>query len=393
MRRAQTSRSLLVALGAILVTTLLLAPGAVCLFAQSPELIVDILTTPNRYWNKVVVIKGHVRSVASNPPGTNRGSYVLRDASDSDLTVLSDALPAPGKEYTVTGTVEQVTPDDTVPCLREMSRRLGIEAMPAPTRPQAQPAPAPTPPVATTPAPSPIATPPPVQAAAPEPAPVAAAPAGAATPVPAPAAASNNVLVYALVGVVAIFSLVLVVLFWPRRMPAVPRGPAQLGASKPPPPPMIPAAARPAQAQAAGAAADPVGATRLVGAGRSGAAAGADPKATELFMDLGAELVVTDGPDRGRHFPLTKPRVAIGRSGGRHNDVLLSDDTVSREHARIVYNPADKTFRLVNESNTNPVRVNGAAIESVLVQDNDNIQLGATSLRFKKLWSAAGSAS
>src|SRR5271166_3927808 len=87
------------------------------LYAQtaSPELIVDICSAPHRYWNKYVMIKGHVRSVIANPPGTNRGSYVLRDSSDADITVLTTDLPAQGKEYTVSGNVEQTSPDAKVP--------------------------------------------------------------------------------------------------------------------------------------------------------------------------------------------------------------------------------------------------------------------------------------
>ena len=97
-----------------------------------------------------------------------------------------------------------------------------------------------------------------------------------------------------------------------------------------------------------------------------------------------------DGPDRGKHFVLTKPRIGIGRSGSRQNEVTLTDETVSREHAKIIYSSSDQSFRLINESSTNPVKVNGNAAESVLLQDDDVIKLGASSLKFKKVWSPAG---
>jgi hypothetical protein len=42
--------------------------------AQSQDLIVDINTAPNRYWNKPVTLKGHVTRVTPDPPGTNRGA-------------------------------------------------------------------------------------------------------------------------------------------------------------------------------------------------------------------------------------------------------------------------------------------------------------------------------
>ena len=118
-----------------------LAVGAACLLlaapparSQSRELIVDILTTPSKYWNRTVVLRGHVRRVTPNPPGTNRGMYLFRDSSDQDLMVETNDLPAQGKEYTVTGRVEQVGPDTLVPVLKETRRSLGIDA-PAPKPP------------------------------------------------------------------------------------------------------------------------------------------------------------------------------------------------------------------------------------------------------------------
>jgi pSer/pThr/pTyr-binding forkhead associated (FHA) protein len=108
------------------------------------------------------------------------------------------------------------------------------------------------------------------------------------------------------------------------------------------------------------------------------------PKATEVFFDLGAELAVTDGPDRGKHFNLTKPAITIGRSGARQNDVTLSDASVSREHAKIIYSAAEKTFRLINESATNPVRLNGNAVDTALIKDGDTLQLGSTIFKFNK---------
>ena len=101
-------------------------------------------------------------------------------------------------------------------------------------------------------------------------------------------------------------------------------------------------------------------------------------------MNLGAQLSVSEGPDRGKQFPMTKPVVTLGRSGGRQNDITLSDSTVSREHAKIICSTAERTFRLINESTTNPARLNGNAIDTVLIKDGDSLQLGATVLKFSK---------
>jgi len=124
--------------------------------------------------------------------------------------------------------------------------------------------------------------------------------------------------------------------------------------------------------------------TRFVPPG-SGPAAGPDPsKPTEMYLDLGAELVAVEGPDQGKHFKLTKPKVTIGRPGSRQNDVTLADDTVSREQARIVFDRADNSFTLFNEGETNLARVNGASVESAVLRENDIVQFGATTLRFRK---------
>ena len=75
-----------------LVLILLLAPGAALLAQQ--DLIVDILTTPNNFWNKPVTLKGHVVRVTPDPPGTSRGRFTFRDQSDRDIEVMTSDLPA-----------------------------------------------------------------------------------------------------------------------------------------------------------------------------------------------------------------------------------------------------------------------------------------------------------
>lgn len=348
-----------------LAMTLLFGPSVLApLHAQSTQLIVDLLTTPQKFWNTTVVVKGHVRTVTPNPPGTSRGTFVFRDSSDSDITVATTELPSVGKEYTLTATVEQETPDATVPVLHEVTRRVGVIALPA--------APNAAPKVPKDAAPAPPATS--------APAPVTAAPAAAPAPTLAPltpepvsdaAAGLSTTMIYSLLGVIAILSLGLILAFRPKRAepPMVELEPRVIvqGSRSMPQLPGAPRAVEPAADLA----------TRFVAPKPVAPAA-----ATTIFVDLGADLVVAEGPDSGKKFPLTKPRITIGRHGGRANDVELIDQSVSREHAKIIYNPTDRTFNLINESVTNPVRVNGTAVESALLQPNDMIQLGSTALKF-----------
>lgn len=90
--------------------------------ARPVDLIVDVLTRPNKFWNKTVTLRAHVVSVKPDPPGTNRGSYKFRDNSDRDIDVMTGDLPAVGTEFFVYGTVLQLTIDTKVPVVQEDAR-------------------------------------------------------------------------------------------------------------------------------------------------------------------------------------------------------------------------------------------------------------------------------
>jgi hypothetical protein len=351
------------------------------LYAQtaSPELIVDICSTPHKYWNKYVMIKGHVRSVTANPPGTNRGSYVLRDSSDVDITILTSDLPAQGRDYTVSGNVEQTSPDVKVPVIREFRRVSGSEAAqaPVPRIRRAAPPEEAAPVYRHEPA-QPAAGPPPA-------AQTSAVPAREAPPVvvpPAPAAESSGISTSLLIGIIGLAAVIVIALIVIVLRPKRPAAPVRTSYAPPlatsTPPHIRPPTPPPSTAnRAASASAPPRSvATQVVPPPA--------PKATEIYFDLGMDLVSTDGPDRGKRFPLTKPTTTLGRSGARQNDITLSDGTVSREHAKVIYSTTDKTFRLINESATNPARLNGNPIDAVGIKDGDTIQIGSTILKFGK---------
>jgi hypothetical protein len=99
---------------------------------------------------------------------------------------------------------------------------------------------------------------------------------------------------------------------------------------------------------------------------------------TEVYRSLGAAFKVTGGPDAGREFPIGRTTVLIGRSGRRRNDITLSDSAISREQARLVYSAETKTFTLINESLTNPTRVDGVEINAKELSDGSVIEMGKT---------------
>ena len=357
--------------------------------AQGQDLIVDICTTPNKYWNKAVALKGHVVKVTPDPPGTNRGRYTLRDQSDKDIEIATDDLPAQGKVYIVRGVVQQKKAGDNVPIVQEDNRMLAqpdtpMSAAPAP----AQPAPsaartaAPAAPagkgmtkaeIAETvrnemqkakenqPAPAPAPTPAPTPAPAPAPAPASAS---------APSMMENPMVIGGIV--IAILAIAAIVILAMRKKPEAP-------AYAPPAQTQYPSASMSTTA-APSSSATQVAATQV----SSGSATMVASKGTEVFTRLGGELAVAEGPDRGRTFVIGKPTTLIGRAGQRKNDLELTDGTASREQAKILYNHVDRSFKIVNESTTNPTRVNGSAVDAAVLQDGDRVEFGNTLVKFKK---------
>ncbi len=109
------------------------------------------------------------------------------------------------------------------------------------------------------------------------------------------------------------------------------------------------------------------------------------PTKTQVFLSLGADIVVDKGPDKDKSFPLHLQATTIGRPGNRKNDIELNDDTVSKEQASIYYDSARKTFSIANESATNPTRLNGQPVSGpTIIEDGASIDMGRTVLRLKK---------
>ena len=72
---------------------------------------------------------------------------------------------------------------------------------------------------------------------------------------------------------------------------------------------------------------------------------------------------------------------SIGR--GAHNQIVVSDSTVSTSHARLSVQPEGVT--LTNLLATNGTRVNGVPITSTRLEDGDKIQMGRVCFIFKDI--------
>jgi pSer/pThr/pTyr-binding forkhead associated (FHA) protein len=85
-----------------------------------------------------------------------------------------------------------------------------------------------------------------------------------------------------------------------------------------------------------------------------------------------ALLVVKRGPDAGSRFVLDRPSVSAGRHPG--SDIFLDDITVSRRHAE--FHLENRRFRIVDGGSLNGTRVNGQPVDSTVLANGDEIQIG-----------------
>jgi pSer/pThr/pTyr-binding forkhead associated (FHA) protein len=91
-----------------------------------------------------------------------------------------------------------------------------------------------------------------------------------------------------------------------------------------------------------------------------------------------AVLVVKRGPTVGFRFLLGQTVTSVGRHPG--NDICLDDLTVSRRHAE--FHLRGSEFHLADVGSLNGTYVNRQPIDSVVLGDGDEIQMGKFRLVF-----------
>src|SRR5258706_237754 len=84
------------------------------------------------------------------------------------------------------------------------------------------------------------------------------------------------------------------------------------------------------------------------------------------------QITILTGPQAGRSFQLTKLAVTVGRDPT--NDVVLTDPSVSRTHARILYSQSGWSIEKLTDHNS--VTVNQRDVQQSIIRHNDNIGLG-----------------
>jgi pSer/pThr/pTyr-binding forkhead associated (FHA) protein len=91
-----------------------------------------------------------------------------------------------------------------------------------------------------------------------------------------------------------------------------------------------------------------------------------------------ALLVVKRGPNTGSRFLLDQPVTSAGRHP--NSDIVLDDVTVSRRHAE--FQREDSEFRIVDIGSLNGTYVNRKPVQSAVLANGDEIQIGTFGLVF-----------
>ncbi len=89
-------------------------------------------------------------------------------------------------------------------------------------------------------------------------------------------------------------------------------------------------------------------------------------------------IQIIDADGRISNFPILKDVIVIGRS--EENDVVLPDQSVSRNHARIT--KEEKGYILTDLGSFNGTKVYGKSIQSIRLKNNDQIKIGKIMLKF-----------
>jgi pSer/pThr/pTyr-binding forkhead associated (FHA) protein len=103
-----------------------------------------------------------------------------------------------------------------------------------------------------------------------------------------------------------------------------------------------------------------------------------DAAAVDALPQGSALLVVQRGPGAGSRFLLDKDVTTAGRHAD--SEIFLDDVTVSRRHA--TFTREDDTFTVSDAGSLNGTYVNRDRIDTVLLKDTDEVQIGKYRLVF-----------
>jgi len=94
-----------------------------------------------------------------------------------------------------------------------------------------------------------------------------------------------------------------------------------------------------------------------------------------------AWLAIREGDRVGKRFDITKNGESVGRAAD--NTISLDDSTVSRQHAKIVFE--DGKFLVHDLASANKTKVNGVEAVRQELQDGDEVEFGSVKMVFKRV--------
>jgi pSer/pThr/pTyr-binding forkhead associated (FHA) protein len=111
-----------------------------------------------------------------------------------------------------------------------------------------------------------------------------------------------------------------------------------------------------------------------------GLAAQLDPSDSDPAPADARALVITRGPGAGSRYLIDRPETRIGRHPEAH--ILLDDVTVSRRHALLT--AVDSQVVLTDQASLNGTYVAGERVDSHVLSDGDEVQIGRFHLVFQE---------
>jgi serine/threonine protein kinase len=107
------------------------------------------------------------------------------------------------------------------------------------------------------------------------------------------------------------------------------------------------------------------------------------------MFNSGFQLKIIEGPGYGRVIPLQVNEISLGRAQDAQqpsapNAVFFMEGTVSRVHARLLWDDRNKVFKIQHLSKTNQTKVNEKVIQEHVLEFGDRIGLGKLVLEVQK---------
>ena len=106
------------------------------------------------------------------------------------------------------------------------------------------------------------------------------------------------------------------------------------------------------------------------------------PPSEETQIDQNVALITDEGTYMEDNYFIGNSKVTIGRAQENHL-VIYNDPTVSRTHCEICYR--NSNFYITDNSSFHGTYLNGERIHQSILNNNDQIKLGNTVIRFRFL--------